>query len=231
MRARFVTNQLDRMFTGYGVFDEAPAAIGSGSSFFAFDTADFTWLNGAYESSYDAATARFQTSTDLTGSEIELVQAGPLSGSTAKLSAAPPASVDTTAAPSLDFTAEIQTASAAAIVSNGDILPTSVMPTSIEFIDFSLYPQFEPASSLLDVIGIGALSGIAQGDSVFLLNESPGFSFVSFDVSEVGGLTGGRNAFDPVVYLKGDIDGDGVQDYLIRVDETGPTLMGTDYPI
>lgn len=231
MRGRMVTNQLDRMFAGYVMLDNASAPIGSGSSFFAFDTAEFTWLDVAFQRSFEGAAALPQLRHHATDAALDVAGQTPVSANPAKSVSDQPSLSESAASAPQSQASAIDAAPAFSNMANADILPASVMPSSIEFIDFSLYPEFEPANSLLDVIGIGALNGVAQGDSVFLLNESPGFSFVSFDVSETGGLMGGRNAFDPVVYLKGDIDGDGVHDYLIRLDETGPTLMGTDYPI
>ena len=228
MRPRFVANSADIAPSSYWLADEATAPVGSGSSFFAFDTADFEWLGASYVSSYERPAmaevpAKLLSTTPAADRADAFAASAFAAQSDRVVSTAQPAGDAVIFAPE---TAPLVYASAA-----GDVSSSGFVPFATSFIDFSIYPEFEPVSSLLAVANEGPLAALNQGDMVYYLDEGIGASFLRYATAETGGLLGGRDPFDPLTYIMGDTDGDGVTDYIIRMDETGPTLMGTDYII
>ena len=226
MRSRFVSNSVDIVASSYMLVDETFSPVGSGTSFFAFETADFDWLGNAYVGNYDRAAAIQQVPTVASSFGIADVDAAVSFGTVTpdRSVSSLPLSIE-----SAVFAAE--TAPLLYTSFSDNIAANAFVPFATGFIDFSIYPEFEPVNSLLAVANEGPLAAINQGDMVYHLDEGIGASFVKYAVAETGGLLGGRDPFDPLTYIIGDTDGDGVTDYIIRMDETGPTLMGTDYII
>lgn len=228
MRPRMATNTVDIAQASYWLVDDASTPVGSGSSFFALETADFEWLGNGYVSSYERSDAVGQSATQsfalapASSDEVVKIASAPVEAD--RIVSSTPALAD--AAIFAPETAPLSYASATA-----NEAASAFVPFSTSFIDFTIYPAFEPVNSLLAVANEGPLAAINQGDMVYYLDEGIGASFVRYAVAETGGLLGGRDPFDPLTYIMGDTDGDGVTDYIIRMDETGPTLMGTDYII
>ncbi len=250
MRARLSKiGQGDSLEAGYGLFDDGIPVFSSGTPWFAFDTMDFRLTGGTIVEAGNLpasrSLSRLELSTTTAFSDVDYSAVG-----NDAATALPAGGIRSLMSGNVDFggynsefafdgssddliSADPATASFAALASATTTASTVPVIGQI-FSGAFEYPAgatIEAGFSVLDLVNIAPLNALNQGDTFYMFDQGESFSLARIEMSADIMLNAGRDPFELTSYVIGDTDNDGVNDYVIRIDKGGPTLLGTDFLI
>ena len=251
MRARLSKiGQGDSLESGYGLFDDDAPVFSSGTPWFAFDTMDFRLFDGEIvkarampalraQSLVDSQAASAASAIDYSAFADAAAVALPASGVRSLMAG----SFEWPARQQSDFSfddskdglmsvdaavsrfdASVATANAASAVP----IIGQIFSGALEFPEGA---NIEAGFSVLDLVNIAPSTALNQGDTFYMFDQGESFSLARIQLSGDTMFDAGRDPFELTSYLIGDTDNDGINDFVIRIDKGGPTLLGTDFII
>ncbi len=251
MRARFSKiGQGDSLEAGYGLFDDDALVFSSGTPWFAFDTMDFRLIDGniVEVSALPALRSQSRLETPTATAFLDIDYSAFADGAAVALPAPGMWSftpggfelpvrfysefaLDDGGEDLLSFDAAMSSFAASVSTST----PSSAAPVIGQLVsgafDFPEGANIEAGFSMLDLFNLAPFAGLDQSNTVYMLDQGDSFSLARIEMSADITLNAGRDPFELTSYLIGDTDNDGVDDYVIRIDKGGPTLLGTDFII
>ncbi len=251
MRARHMTNgQIDAIQPNYRLFDsefaDAAPTFSSGTPWFAFETIDFdfgidsTPAIRTLQRQADSRSASAVLPSDFALAPIDQAIAFAPSGVRSLLSG----QFEGRALVESDIAAELSIDVSQSIIASAASIASATEATAVASDGSGIAPRIfsgpidipegaaiEAGFSMLDLINFAPVAALNQGDTFYMFDNVENFSLARIATAPDSFFDIGRDPFELSSYLTGDIDNDGVNDYVIRIDKGGPTLLGTDFGI